>query len=354
MGQYVKKHNHKSLIIGWFIAMVLFPLASFANVPVGGEVSQSAIASPYTTDCTSNYNYAIYEWQSFRSYYKHTPESLSSSREYFPNTNIKVYNPAWILWNLSWQNTLWGLLPAFIYKSNGRPGTQHFNFPGVESVYAYRQNDDTFAINPSANTSRTTIAAQIVHDFFRKQIQSRFGNPYTMTFVPFGSSTSQSFTATPSAWFSMWEIVKCQNFYIAKCGDSVVDNANKAGDNMTDGLSGILVNNTMVNRRNSGFTWETCDDGPLNGTADHCDINCGRGWGVGYCGDNIINDGWTDVWHWPTYFSGGIEMIEQCDDGPRDENTSSGNHDGYQFTTCGSSYCELNTEPETLPEELGQ
>ena len=48
-------------------------------------------------------------------------------------------------------------------------------------------------------------------------------------------------------------------------------------------------------------------------------------------------------------------MIEQCDDGPWDENVEPpvGNHDGYQFATC-ASYCEKNTEPEQLPEELGQ
>jgi len=60
-----------------------------------------------------------------------------------------------------------------MYKSNGRPGTSHFTFDGVATVYVYKQDTNTFAIKPSVNATRNVVAAQIVHDFFRKQISSR-------------------------------------------------------------------------------------------------------------------------------------------------------------------------------------
>jgi len=75
-----------------------------------------------------------------------------------------------------------------------------------------------------------------------------------MTFLPNGSTVSQSFTATPSAWYGVLETVKCQNFYIAKCGDGIIDDPNKTGDATTDGLSGMWVNGTMVKWRSPSFT----------------------------------------------------------------------------------------------------
>ena len=75
-----------------------------------------------------------------------------------------------------------------------------------------------------------------------------------MTYLPLGSTVSQSFTATPSAWYGMKETIKCQNFYVAKCGDGIIDDPHKAGDATTDGLSGVLVNGTMMKWRSTDFT----------------------------------------------------------------------------------------------------
>jgi cysteine-rich repeat protein len=141
-------------------------------------------------------------------------------------------------------------------------------------------------------------------------------------------------TSTKRDWYSTALPVEyCKNYELHRCGDSQLN----------------TYDTSFLNQ----FTWEVCDDGN-NIDGDGCNATCSwTGWWTPFCGDNIINDGWTEAWHWPTYFSGSIEMIEQCDDWPWDENTSVWNHDGYQFATCGASYCELNPEPETLPEELG-
>jgi hypothetical protein len=56
----------------------------------------------------------------------HTPTTLESSREYFPQINVKIYNPFEAFGDKIVENSLGGLLPTFIYKSNGRPGTSHF------------------------------------------------------------------------------------------------------------------------------------------------------------------------------------------------------------------------------------
>ncbi|MBU0626870.1 hypothetical protein KKH82_05670 [Patescibacteria group bacterium] len=83
-----------------------FPLYIFANVTVEGQVSQSNITSKYTSQCTSNYSYALYEGQSFVSSNIHTPTTLLSSWEYFPQTNIKTYNPYNVFGDQPTQNSL--------------------------------------------------------------------------------------------------------------------------------------------------------------------------------------------------------------------------------------------------------
>jgi len=95
----------------------------------------------------------------------------------------------------------------------------------------------------------------------------------------------------------------CRNMNLHRCGDGYIDST--TGRMMTGGtFAWVLFYDTW-------FQAELCDDGALNWTLWYCDVNCGR-WG-GRCWDEIINDGWTDAWHGPTYTSGWVEQFEECD-----------------------------------------
>ncbi|MEI7562460.1 MAG: hypothetical protein WCJ39_01720 [bacterium] len=97
-------------------------------VSLGGVTPQSSISSAYTSQCISTFPYSLYEGQSFRAYETQTPNTLGSSWEMLDPTNVRIYNPYLALGDSMSSNSLNGLLPAFLYKSNGRPGTSHFNF----------------------------------------------------------------------------------------------------------------------------------------------------------------------------------------------------------------------------------
>lgn len=58
----------------------------------------------------------------------------------------------------------------------------------------------------------------------------------------------------------------CTNYYIARCGDGVIDN---------EDTEGIEVDGDMVERHSWSLEPnEVCDDGELNGTPGHCKIDC--------------------------------------------------------------------------------
>ncbi|MFA5747972.1 MAG: hypothetical protein WC872_02550 [Candidatus Absconditabacterales bacterium] len=59
------------------------------------------------------------------------------------------------------------------------------------------------------------------------------------------------------------ELYSCIRYYVAKCGDGVIDNTNKNGGLNTDGKQGIQTKDGFVNRF-GGFTPEVCDDGINN------------------------------------------------------------------------------------------
>ena len=58
----------------------------------------------------------------------------------------------------------------------------------------------------------------------------------------------------------------CTNYYIARCGDGVIDN---------EDTEGIEVDGDMIERHSWSLEPdEVCDDGELNGTPGHCKIDC--------------------------------------------------------------------------------
>jgi uncharacterized repeat protein (TIGR01451 family) len=78
----------------------------------------------------------------------------------------------------------------------------------------------------------------------------------------------------------------CTNYYIARCGDGVIDNAD------TDGIE---VDGDTIERHSWSLEpEEECDDGELNGTPGHCKVDCtGVGTTPGTAGCIITANTWT-------------------------------------------------------------
>ncbi len=66
---------------------------------------------------------------------------------------------------------------------------------------------------------------------------------------------------------------ECQNFYIAKCGDGVQDNPNKAGTASTNGKLGILINGTILPWTSTAPA-EECDGSDGAPVGYICDSSC--------------------------------------------------------------------------------
>lgn len=66
----------------------------------------------------------------------------------------------------------------------------------------------------------------------------------------------------------------CVNYKLSRCGDGITDSNN----------SGNYFNT---------FTWELCDDGPLNGTPGKCPLGCRENAWIARCGDNIKQEEWS-------------------------------------------------------------
>ncbi len=91
-------------------------------------------------------------------------------------------------------------------------------------------------------------------------------------------------------WSAETSTSSCKNYEIHRCGNGVID--------------------TPDNGYVSLFTGETCDDGPLNGTAGHCPLGC---WGAATqerCGDEVLQPA-------GTFYNGDPNTVsfEECDDG---------------------------------------
>ncbi len=115
----------------------------------------------------------------------------------------------------------------------------------------------------------------------------------------------------------------CRNYQLHRCGDGVVNTSNSS----------------YV----SPFTWETCDDGALNGTAWHCPLGCGIA-KTERCGDEIIQPA-------GTFYNGNTNTMsfEDCDWGDAEWDTDgvlNGDDPQKNFCTsiCLAPFIEIFTE----------
>lgn len=301
-------------------------------------IPQTTISSPFAaSQCLNDIGdanrvinqLAFYQWQQRYLYSTLAANNIGTYLRIFndydawnttTSSRVYVYNPFGALSKTPAQQAPNTFVSDFWYKSHIKPAN-------VDRVYVGYQYDPMYFVGTWY--TRTGIAGQIVHNIRR------------MEYLIYDGVCSPNYTCFPTInnyrWLryqvggwgipgsgnyrfkiqngwtrsDQWEYL-CNNIYIARCGDGIIDDPEKVWWNNVDGKQGIATNNGFANRVYTWFEAELCDDGNnLNG--DWCNATCsgtGDGW---FCGDSIVNDGLTDAWHGPTYTSGWVEQFEECD-----------------------------------------
>lgn len=129
-------------------------------------------------------------------------------------------------------------------------------------------------------------------------------------------------------WWPLQYIKPCQNYIMHRCGDGKKD-TRASGQWWTE-----------------QFTWELCDDGPLNGTAWYCVAGCGNGGSQERCGDERIQTAWT-----PYNWDVNNISFEECDDWDEQWDTDGLLNGDDAATSFCSTIC-LPTFAEEFTEEF--
>jgi len=115
---------------------------------------------------------------------------------------------------------------------------------------------------------RDEIAGQIItKNMERAALQNTAGDTLNYYYKLANSTfTPKSGTVKIKIHPTLTTKTSCTNYYIARCGDGVIDN---------EDTEGIEVDGDMIERHPRSLEPnEVCDDGDLNGTPGHCKIDC--------------------------------------------------------------------------------
>lgn len=342
---------------GIFVSANYVPAIATSGLPVAGDCSisrSSKMYLPEDSDLDQKKDYRAYLRDNFMMDVPGAPKDYDATQIYQTvnvtdpdNSKLYYYAPeANMLSKKGYTETNFTPFNNTTFQVLSRVFPYNIRVRGIDS------NDVKILFEqPIANPQNKTVNVRYYYNYKTAEWRDVWTSPYY--YYPVGNSWnfSQMLNGNKVLWTGvkrdrsvMKQFASCQSFDLYRCGDGIVNPYTTTGNRADD------------------FTGEICDDGANNGQPWYCDLNCGQGGWAFTCGDKIINDGSSatvytsgGLMYGPTYLSGWIEMIEQCDDWPWDDTVEPPvwNHDGYQFATC-AGYCEKNTEPEQLPEELGQ
>ena len=187
---------------------------------------------------------------------------------YYNTSYVTVYNP----FNSLRTSANNATVPPFQFRSQVLPVTR----PSWQWVYLTIQDQFTYL---QANNPRTQLAGQFVHYINRWRTQSflwpNLPYAYRVDNGQFLNSPQINYNSSASniTPFST-PLNVCHDFYIARCGDGVVDNKNKPWWPNTDGKQWIQTANGFIPWLNTNFTDEVCDDWPNNGQPGYCNTTC--------------------------------------------------------------------------------
>ncbi|HCB51489.1 TPA: hypothetical protein DEP21_02840 [Patescibacteria group bacterium] len=146
----------------------------------------------------------------------------------------------------------------------------------VSEVYVIDNDAGTYIGNK--NVARGQLSAQLCIEAIYRTIDtagstSKTSNAYFIAKTADKASESYTLTENDNKLFTTDKyLTGCDNYYIAYCGDGIVDK--KSGDAATDGQGGMSIDGTFLTWNLAPTTDEVCDEGTLNGTAGHCKTDC--------------------------------------------------------------------------------
>lgn len=256
-----------TIIALWLFIVSGTVLAQTSNISIGTNVPMSTTNQIFSCSPSGTLAGAFYDGQLRRSsatvWWQDGYEF-----HYYNSTYITAYNP----YNSLRTSATNATVPLFQFRSHVLPITR----PSGQGVYLTIQNDFMYL---AANNPRMQMAGQFVHYINRWRTQSFFGPNLSYIYrvdngqflnSPQVNYWSRASNITPFTT----PLNVCHNFYIARCGDGVVDNKNKPGWANTDGKQGINSTNGFIPWMNTNFTDEVCDDGANNGQAGYCNTTC--------------------------------------------------------------------------------
>jgi hypothetical protein len=230
------------------------------------------------------------------------------------NTKVKYFAPlANMIYKISPVNGTWPLDEYTFYRAS-------FVLPYNTPVrwIATTPNKVVFE-QPSDNNLNKKIIG-FIYDYKYVYATNRWNGTYAYRYnqipnMSYMLNTGLSYTTTMpwSQWnrVRVWSAIQpslpnnqiCRNYELARCGNGTIDS----------NLSGTYINQ---------FTWELCDDGPLNGQPGKCPLGCGKLTGIARCGDNIPQPEWSQPYDENN--DGNMDAnemsFEYCDDGDGTEN----------------------------------
>jgi len=252
----------------FFMALsVATVMAQTSNISIWNNVSMNQTNSTFSCDPNKTLQWAFYNGQNRRNSATVWGQD-GYEFHYYNTTYITAYNP----YNSLRTSASNAAVPLFQFRSKVLPITR----PSGQGVYLTIQNDLTYL---QGNNPRTQMAGQFVHYINRWRTQSFFGPnlPYAYRVdngqflnSPQISYSSRASNLTPYST----PLNVCHNFYIARCGDGIVDNKNKPGGTNTDGKQGINTVNGFMNWVDPSFSDEVCDDWANNGQVWYCNTTC--------------------------------------------------------------------------------
>ncbi len=242
-------------------------LGQTSNINIGNNVPMNTTNSIFSCSANRTLQWAFYDGQLRRNSATVWGQD-GYEFHYYNSTYINVYNP----YNSLRTSVNNSTVPPFQFRSQVLPVTRS---PG-QWVYLTIQNNFTYL---QGNNPRNQLAGQFVHYVNRWWTQAfiwpnlsykyRFDNGQFLN-SPEISYNSRATNITPYTT----PLNVCHNFYIARCGDGIVDNPNKPGGPNTNGKQGIQTTDGFMQRVDPSFDHEVCDDWTNNGQPGYCNLSC--------------------------------------------------------------------------------
>lgn len=260
----------KKIVKNLFLSMIVITLFGFTfsqnvktlNSNINVVNISNTQANNYRQTCLSetnnddNLRWAYYVWNSANPKYGYSYSSSNANRarSVLDSTSMLVYNPSTFSTNWIFQ-----LLSNITLNGGNTKITKSTqNIPIINNTVWRNNLAGIFVLQWDY---RTVLLGSTNSSNFLWYRIDYFQN------TPLYVEKNYSFVNSTVTRYS------CVWYYVAKCGDGVVDNVNKTWNTNTDGKYWIIAGWNLI-QWSSGSPNEVCDDGANNGNVWHCNSSC--------------------------------------------------------------------------------